>query len=365
MTRHFLFSRTATCLVVCGLAATCGDPSSRNPTRPSAASLSSVEITGPDSIAPGDSAQFVANVRLNDGTRKSPTAESGLRWRSSNSLIRVEAGTGLVTAIAGVGESFLTATLGSRQATKEVVVVPAGTFRLVGRVMDEEYPLVPVPSARVEVEPGGSSTLTDSDGRYRLYGVPPDTELRITAAGYAPSVQSVQLVKHATQDFRISATAPRPNLAGNYELDVDVTGSCSGLPTDLQHRRYQAVISQDGVTLAVKLTEPRFRLGDGGRGDQFIGEARPGGALFDLPNDFYDYYGYYTFGYPNVVEGLPDGTFLVISGRALTTGSAAGLSGLLTSGYGLLRYDSQFPRFARFLGGCDVTKGIRFTFSPR
>ena len=365
MPKPSLFSRIVACVVLGGLAATCGEPESRNPARPSAASLSSVEVSGPDSIAPGESAQYVASVRLNDGTRKTPTAESGLRWRSSNSMIRVESATGLATAISATGESFLTAMVGTRQATKEVIIVPAGTFRLVGRVMDEEYPTAPVPGARIEVLPGGASTLSDNDGRFRLYGVPPDAELQITATGYSPSVQPVQLVKHTTRDFRIAATGPRPNLAGAYELSIDVTGSCSALPEDLQHRRYQAAISQDGVTLDVRLTEPRFRIDSGPRGDRFFGEARPGGALFDLPNDFYDYYGFYTFGYPNVVERLSDGTFLVISGRVVTTGSAAGLSGMLTEGYGLLRYGSKFPSVAQYLGGCDLKSAIQFTFSPR
>jgi hypothetical protein len=366
VSRPSLLSRIVTCVVSGGLAATCGDPQSRNPARPSAAFLSAVEIVGPDSIAPGESAQFVAYVRLNDGTRKTPTPESGLRWRSSNSaVVRLEAVSGLATAMASGGESFVTATLNSRQATMEVIIVPAGTFRLVGRVMDEEYPTAPVPGARIEVLPGGASTVSDNDGRYRLYGVPPDAELRISASGYSPSVQVVQLAKHATQDFRIAATNPRPNLAGAYEIAIDVTGNCSGLTADLQHRRYEAVITQDGVKLDVRLTEPRFRIDFDSRGDRFIGEARPGGATFDLPNDFYDYYGFYTYGYPNVVEKLPDGTFLVIGGRVLTTGSASGLSGLMNEGYGLLRYDSKFPSIGRYLGGCDLKSAIQFTFTPR
>ena len=70
-------------LIVAGLFAACHDPESRPPTFPSAPTLTSVDISGPTSVAPGQSAQLVANVHMTDGTVKAASG-AGVIW----SLIR-------------------------------------------------------------------------------------------------------------------------------------------------------------------------------------------------------------------------------------------------------------------------------------
>jgi hypothetical protein len=247
-----------------------------------------------------------------------------------------------------------------------VVIVPDGTYRLVGFVNDAEFPTVPVAGARVQVTPGSLSVTTDSTGRYKLYGVPPDAEIRITADGYQPLVQNVHLTTHTTLNFQLTLPGPRLTIAGNYRVAIDVVGACSGSPilsADLQHRRYDAVVTQTGPTLDVTLTEPIFKINRTSRGNRFSGQVGVAGVIFTLES--YDSYYYPFYGpnfYPNVVEQLSNGTFLVVQGRAVTTGSAAGLSGQMTGG--LLNYDSRFPNAAFFLGGC-ASSTLQFSLTPR
>jgi hypothetical protein len=68
--------------------------------------------------------------------------------------------------------------------------------------------------------------------------------------------------------------------------------------------------------------------------------------------------------YPNIAERLPDGTFLVIQGQVVTTGSATGLSGPMNTA-GLMRWDQRFPTSSSFLGGCFSQSKLRFTLTPR
>jgi hypothetical protein len=353
------------------LVTTCGDPKTNPPTSPTPPRAVSVAINGPASVAPGQSAQFTADLRFDDGTTKSVISPN-VSWRSSNTAVLQVNASGLATARPNTGDASLTAevpstiSVSARTATREVVVVPDGTYRLVGVVADAELPTLPVVGALVEVTPGSLSTTTDATGRYKLYGVPAVSEIRITATGYLQLVQNLQLTTHTTQNFQLALPGPRLQLPGNYSLAIDVTGGCPGsrpLSTDLQHRRYDAVVTQNAQALTVTLTEPIFRLNSTSKGNRFTGQAGATGAVFTLEPYYSYYYAYYgPFGYPSVVERLSNGTFLVIEGKAVTTGSAAGFSGQLNGS--ISNYDSRFPTTANFLGGC-FSSTLQFSLSPR
>jgi hypothetical protein len=149
-------------------------------------------------------------------------------------------------------------------------------------------------------------------------------------------------------------------------LAVDVTGSCGSLQADLRSRRYEAIVTLNGVDVEVTLTEPRFRLNSINRGNSFTGRVEPDGATFTLIGyDFYYYY-YGPFGYPNVVEKLSNGTFLEIEGRISMKGTAAGMSGQLLPFGAIYNWDAGFPTSPRFLGGCSTSQAtITLTLTPR
>jgi hypothetical protein len=352
------------------LAVACNNPTSRLPTTPSPPGFAGLQISGPSSIAPGQSAQYTALVSLQDGTTKSSSPATALRWTAGNSLLQVNAA-GVATAGQQLGDATILAIIGgggnSGFGTKEVVVVPDGTYRMVGIVSEVGDPDIRVPGARVTVSPGSLVTTTDFEGRYRLYGVPANATVQVTKEGYLPSSESVQLSAHATRDFSLDLTGTRLSLNGPYTLVIDISGRCSNagpLSPALQRRSYEAVLTQVGATVEVTLTEPRFRLNTIGGGGRFGGRVDAGGASFLLPDYDPYYYPYYAPSYyPGIAERLSDGSFLVIQGSAVTTGSAAGLSGEMDGS--LSNWDSRFPRGDLSPRASCVSATARFTLTPR
>jgi hypothetical protein len=356
--------------IVALTALACSDPASRLPTSPSAPAVTNLEITGPASIAPGQSVQLAATIRLGDGTSKLPSLGTPLQWFSSNSAVLRVSSTGLATGLQA-GEGRITVIYGSgptsRQASREFIVVPDGTYRLVGVVRDAEGPGFALPGVRLESTPGPAVATTDSTGHYRLYGVAANAIIQITKNGYVPASQAVQLTTHTTRDFQLVLSGTRVLIGGAYTLDIDATGLCSSgstLSAELRRRVYEATVTQSGPLVEVLLTEPRFRLNGINRGNRFIGYADSSGITFELePYDSY-YYPYYgPTAYPNVAERLSNGTFLVPQGKAATVVTAAGVSG--TIGASIYNFDSRFPASNTFVLGYCSSSAARFTMTPR
>ena len=121
----------AACLFVgCG-----DDPSPVKPSALSPSPFASIQVIGPDSLEPGQSAQFVANIRQTDGTTKSATSMPNLTWRSSNASVMSVSNSGVVTARSVVGDAVISAEQGAVRGEREVViqspsVVPNGPYAL-------------------------------------------------------------------------------------------------------------------------------------------------------------------------------------------------------------------------------------------
>ena len=355
----------AAAIALIGQATACGSsPASRMPTSPSAPGIAGLQITGPASIAPGQSAQFIADTRLTDGAVKSTTNAANIRWRTSNGLLTVNAA-GVASAGQTRGESILTAEVlpsATIRGTREIVIVPDGTYRVVGSVREAEAPTQGVAGARVEVMGTSLVATTDFSGNYRLYGVPPSADIRVTANGYQTITQSVQLSTHTTQNFLVPLSGSRISLNGLFYVMFDVVNSCQGNPplsSELQHRAYEAQVTTTGSLVDVRLTEPRFTL-LGGKGNRFSGRADPAAITFNLDQGYYYfYYGYY----PNIIERMSNNSQLIVWGRGTTLPSGGGVSGLLSGGINL--YDSRYPAFNSTLQGSCFTSGLRLTLTPR
>jgi hypothetical protein len=297
-------------------------------------------ISGPSTLAPGQSATYTALEVLPDGNQR---PVQGATWSSSDSRIIQITSTGEATALSMLGQANLLVTA-SQTGSLEVVVVPTGTYRVTGRVMDGVLPSTPVANARIDVT-GGLSTTTLTDGSFRLFGVPREADVRVTGDGYDAFEQHLTLTSHSTHDFRLM-----PNLGGrpfDGEYTLVVEAGCSGpnvIPDDLRRRTYEASMRNDGGRLEVLLTESRFATA----GNRFWGWIRPNGATFYIDN-------YYT-PTPELKEVLPDGSMLIIEGLAVTTGSGDSLSGPLEGWFILITASNQF------LANCRAGK---FTLSRR
>ena len=354
-------------IVAIGALAGCNDRSPTNPTLPTLPTVSGIQVVGPDSIAAGQSAQFVANVRQADGTAKTATGMPNLRWRSSNISAMTVSASGLVTvtAFARDGEAVITAEFTDQpsvRGTREVVIQPEGTYRIVGSVRDAELSNVGISGAKIEVLQGSQVAVTDFNGQFRLYGVPRDATVRITAEGYEAMEEPVNIDANVTRDFALSLSGPRLSLNGAYTLSLDFASPCS-MDSALQHRTYDAELTSTGNTISVNLTGPQFRLDSTGKGNRFAGRILGNAASFTL-----DWYGWPDFTYPNLVEKLADGTFLIVQGDAYASITPSGLKGTF---YGdLAHYDAGFPTNTNvfpnsgYLSDC-YGDDISFKLTPR
>lgn len=332
-----------------------------------------VEIVGPATIAPGQSAQFTAvlnEVKPVGGG----SVDAQIEWKSSNaSILQVDRSSGIGTSAQQAGETVVavqvtTSNGGKGSATKEVLVLPDGTYRLVGTVLDSETSPSPIAGATVEVSPGPIVTTADGDGRYRLYGVPADVGVLVRANGYEDFQTPLHLDRNAQLTVQLTTFVPRDILRGNYTLALDVTDACKpggtipALAPELRHRQYDAVLTRSAADVLVTLTGPGFSASPG-FGDHFTGTIAGGHATFTM-DDAYDW-----GVYPDVVEKFLNNTYLIAEGRVDTKLSGTTWSGQMsgaptTGANGLWLVDSKFlQEGVTVLGACFGS--LRFTLTPR
>jgi hypothetical protein len=283
-------------------------------------------ITGPDTVVPGGSAQFTATALNSDGSFRIVTNE--VSWRSSDeSVLSISAG-GLATGRNG-GETVLQASLDGKIATKgEVLVLPPGTYRLMGTVR-ESVNSRPLHGARVDVTAGTGQglTATSQAGVYRLYGVAGDIEVRAVADGYHELRTRLQVTSNAHRELDLNPTGPPANVLGTYTLTVAAAPECrTVLPAEALVRPYRATVAPDRDSITVTLDNSRFFMDFSRTFNRFDGFALPNGATFYLtgPDDFY----YTSYG-ADVLEQLSAATLFAMSGHANVSVSPTGLSGRL------------------------------------
>jgi hypothetical protein len=335
----------AIALVLC---LACGtDPPSGNVLRPSQNPVAALDIVGPREIAPGGSARFTVLAQMVGGAVRDVTRD--VAWRiTPPSLLSID-GTGLATAARERGDVEIVTAYESRASAINVIVLPADTYRVTGIVSEFGPPSAPLPDALVEVSAGvgsGLSARTTADGRYRLYGVSGDIELRVAKAGFTPRVTRLTVSSHLAHDVEVAPEAPRQNIAGMYQLEIAASATCRHvLREELRTRTYVAQILQSGPLVEARLSGATFSRSPGGAGDRFRGRVEPDGVSFQLTAHAYSYYSYAS--YPDVLERLSGAGFLVISGSATLSGSAARLSGMLNGTYQYFEADPAWGGVAK------------------
>ena len=216
-------------------------PSGPSPLPPTVAGgVVRLELTGPASLPPGEAEQFRATAHLSDGSQRDVTTEAA--WTSADSSIVSVSTSGLATG-QDRGETDIRGAFSQVISTKRVMVLPPGTFKLSGRVLEDS---VGVPDARVEVTAGSAAGLStvSQDGSYALYGVSGQTQVRVTKDGYHPLVEAVTVTDHQTFDFHLLLLAPPWDPSGTYTLTITAAPECrTTLPEDVWMRTYRAVLT--------------------------------------------------------------------------------------------------------------------------
>ena len=165
-----------------------------------ARTMARLDLSGAATIAPGQTAQYVARALYNDGLWEDVT--SRVTWASSDpSVLTVSPGG--AAAAGDRGEAVVSASLEGQTAAKSpVFVVPWGTYRLSGLVMDDG---TGVSDAEVTVLSGAGAGLTTRTvaGAYRLYGVAGDSEIRVRKDGYQSARELLDVSGPAVLNFRL------------------------------------------------------------------------------------------------------------------------------------------------------------------
>ena len=316
------------CLMGAGLAASlvaCDSPASPD-TSPYPVTL---QLSGPGTVPPGATAQFTVRGVYADGSQSDLTNQAS--WRTGRSTVLTINAAGVATGHA-LGETSVTVSFTGRVATKsDVIVAPAGTYRLSGNVRDGGVPVV---DAEVVVISGPAQGLsTRSAGNYKLYGVVGDSEIRVTKGGYDEAVKRINVSAHQVLDFDLTLINPRDTVAGTYTLSITAAPECaSKLPAAFLSRTYKAVITQDGPRLTVKLEGATFFKTGGQSFDHFSGTVEPTRVTFQMQEGF-DYYGF-LYEFPDLFEEVSQ-SLLAIGGSAVTTASSGGRSGTLNGSFAI------------------------------
>ena len=329
-----VLKRAAVVLILVGVHA-CGDD--KSPVRPTStatppvATLVRLEIVGPRSLPPGEATRFAVTGHFSDGSTRDMSTQAS--WQSQNTSVLAVEGLGQATA-RQVGESVLTVRIAGMSSTTEVVVVPAGTFRLSVFAREAGSIFLDIRVDVLEGRGAGLFTTRLVNGRYALYGVAGDILVRVSGRGYREHNQRLVVTDHAAIEVEMVPERPRAQISGDYTLTITADPArCGALPGDVRVRRYAAQVTQLGPEILVTLAS-----GDSTNGtlvrNQFGGrlDADNMRASFNLALNYTYYYSYYHTGFippPDVAERLSGTSYLLISGGGTTSVSDRSISGTL------------------------------------
>ena len=122
------------------------------------------------------------------------------------------------------------------RGSREILVLPDGTFRVVGAVTEADSPGQAVRDAILEVRlTEGLSSLpvarasTDATGRYRLYGVPAESYLHVRRPGYVSVTERTHVGSHTTRDSASQQTYPECSLEFFSMIPVGLRTTRAGI----------------------------------------------------------------------------------------------------------------------------------------
>ena len=264
---------------------------------------------------------------MSDGTTRDVTSQAV--W-GSNSVDLVVVAPGLVSA-QRPGTVSLRASFSTLSSTREVILVPDGTYRLSGIVSDPVSPGGPIELAWVEVMNGparGMRSGTTSTGQYVLHGVAGDIELRVTKEGYQSRVERVLVTDHQTLNVELAILGQRPDVSGAYTLTIAAADTCStALPADALSRTYSAVIKQVGPALTIDLSGATFAKINGWTANVIHGTVEQ--TSLGLTLGTLGCYGYYYGCGPSLLEQVAPSSFFLPTGSARLAISPRVLAGEL------------------------------------
>ena len=321
------------------------NPSGTNPPpAPPTPDVVRVEVGGPTTIAPGEATRLTLTAVRSDGSVEDVTAAAV--WRTSNDRVLEISAAGVARGLA-VGEADVIARHQAWSRAMQVLVLPAGTHRLTGRVSVGGIAVRDVTVAVVSGVGAGLTAVTTPDGGYAFYGVSGSIRIHLKKAGYANRIATLDVAGHQTFDLELVPEQPVANFSGTYALTIAAAPCRFGqLPEAARNRAYTATVSQHGFRLHVTLTGADFIIAND-RGNKFSGFVDPTGLVtFAIVGDtvlFND--PYYHFAEHDLAERFETSRTLLVSGIVTAQATPSGISGQL-------------------LGAINVAQGVTYPFEP-
>ena len=367
MARQIRYGRMISSALIGLLLVSCGSDSGNpaSPTAPSGgfqapANILRIDVSAPESIAPGESAPLTATAVKSDGSTENVTTSAV--WSSSSTRVIQIGGDARATAVS-VGEATVQARFQSRAGGRLVLVVPADTHKVSGRITEGELPLQGVSLRVIRGTGEGLSATSDFNGRFALYGVAGEVRIQASKAGYLDTFRDLSVGSTVTDNFELAPARERKNLAGTYALTLEAS-TCAGsstFPNELRSRTYTANVTQSGQVLNVTLGGATFIVFSG-MGDRFSGSIDPLETVVFRIGDPYFYYYYYLPNTFEVLERVDDSRSLTVAGIVTATVRGSEIAGTLNGSFIVL--SGTQPPFRQFMSTCH-SPSHTFVMRPR
>lgn len=330
-------------------------PSSLPPSLPS-----ELHMVVPSEIEPGEAVQVRLTRRRGDRVIEDVTDHAS--WASANTSVLALTPTALATGVKP-GESTISAAYGGRTATAQVLVLPRGTYRLVGVIRDSEGgALSGATITALSGDASGQTARSRADGGYAVYGLKGPVRIGLSRPGYLGTEHDLDVVGHMTQNFSMTLDGPPTTFNGRYNLTISAANGCpSGFPSDAARRTYTAELRQQELSIAVTLHDRDFLrhtdVINQTRGERFGGYAAPDGrsAWFIIGDDFY----YPSPGAYGIAERFGD-TALLIEASGTGRGTTNHIEGTLAGSIYIA--GSTTPPFEPITAECS---GLRFELTKQ
>ena len=231
-----------------------------------------------------------------------------------------------------VGGAAITVSFAGLTSVKSVVVLLAGTYRLLGTASDNGVPLAGV---RVAVTSGPfTGTVTTADPHYAFWGLSGDIEILATKDGYREARRRITMTKDPERlDVELVPLSTDIDVSGVYALTVTASAECGRVVPDAARvKTFNAVLTQEGSRVTATLEGPDYLSWNSRVYNSFKGTLAGNRLTFHIgEGDFYEW--------PDVSQYLTPPMFYYLGGTVALSGTLPRFEGLLSGTVGVGEYN--------------------------